>query len=141
MEAPVGGGGKDLDVKGVTLQTFKNRVDEILRTLAESPAGHQQIGEQKVTADAYGTGFSAASDLHSGYEKVRTRLENLSKMFGETIEALGIAVQVADKGYTGIDVDVKDRFKEIQKRNQEFYAAEKSKESGSGGAADSSTYS
>ncbi|MEU7569388.1 hypothetical protein AB0A99_25965 [Streptomyces fradiae] len=141
MEAPIGGGGKDLDVKGVTLQTFKNRVDEILRTLAESPAGHQQIGEQRITAGSYGTGFSAASDLHSGYDKVRTRLEDLSKMFGETIEALGIAVQAADKGYTGIDVDVKNRFKEIQKRNQEFYAAEKSKGSGASGAADAGSYS
>lgn len=121
MEAPIGGGGKELDVKGVTLQTFKNRVDEILTSLAESPAGHQRIGEQTVTADAYGKGFGAAGDLHSGYEKVHARLESLSKMFGETIEALGIAVQIADKGYAGVDVGVRERFKEIHKHSREFY--------------------
>ncbi|WP_149180651.1 hypothetical protein [Streptomyces sp. TRM49041] len=121
MEAPIGGGGKDLDVKGVTLQTFKNRIDEILNSLAESPAGHQTIGEQTVTADAYGNGFGAAGDLHAGYEKIRARLEGLSKMFGETIEALGIAVQMADKGYGGVDTGVKERFKEIHKHSREFY--------------------
>ncbi len=123
MEAPIGGGGGNdgLDVKVVTLQTFKNRVDELLTSLAESPAEPGKISEQKVTADAYGTGFSAAKDLHSGYEKVRARLEDLSKAFGDTIEALGIAVQVADKGYSGVDAEIKERYLEIAKRHREVY--------------------
>ncbi|MFG3494519.1 hypothetical protein [Streptomyces sp. NPDC047928] len=96
-------------------------MDELLRSLAESPAEHKKIGEQKVTADAYGTGFSAATDLHTAYEKVRTRLEGLSRTFGETIEALGITVDIAQKGYGGIDQEEKERFEQIQKRNEDFY--------------------
>ncbi|TLQ43362.1 hypothetical protein [Streptomyces marianii] len=96
-------------------------MDELLTSLAESPAEHKKIGEQKVTTDSYGTGFSAATDLHAAYEKVRARLEGLSRTFGETIEALGIRVEIAEKGYAGVDQEERDRFAEIQKRTEDFY--------------------
>lgn len=114
-------GNDGIDVGSVSLQTFKNRMDELLKALEESPAQHKKIGEQTIADDAYGTGFAAAGELSKGYAKVRARLEELSRMFGEQIEGMGIAVQMADKGYTGIDADEEARFRAIQKRTQEYY--------------------
>ncbi|MFI8826379.1 hypothetical protein [Streptomyces sp. NPDC053431] len=122
MAGPNGDGGKkDLEVEDVTLQTFQTRMQKIVDDLKGSPAEHKKIGEQKVTAASYGTGFAAASDLHGAYEKVRTRLEELTKIFGETIEAMGIRAQIADKGYAGVDEDERRRFAEIQKLTKEDY--------------------
>lgn len=114
-----GGGKQGLDVGEVTLLTFQTRMQKLVDDLKGSPAEHTKIGEQKVTAASYGTGFSAASELHGQYEKVRTRLEELTKIFGETIEAMGIRAQIADKGYEGVDQEQLDRYREIQKTTQE----------------------
>ncbi|MEV3993478.1 hypothetical protein AB0J57_31710 [Streptomyces sp. NPDC049837] len=119
MAGPNGGGKKDLEVGDVTLQSFRTRMQELLTELDKSPAQHRKIGEQKITADAYGQGFGAATALHGSYEKVRSRLEELTRVFGETIEGMGIAVHIADKGYAGVDIEEKERFEAIQKRVDE----------------------
>ncbi|MEV5974330.1 hypothetical protein [Streptomyces sp. NPDC051921] len=122
MAGPNGDGGKkDLEVEDVTLQTFQTRMQKLVDDLKGSPAEHKKIGEQKVTAASYGTGFAAAGELHGAYEKVRTRLEELTKIFGETIEAMGIRAQIADKGYTGVDEEERQRFSEIQKSTKADY--------------------
>ncbi|MFC7967853.1 hypothetical protein [Streptomyces cinereoruber] len=90
-------------------------MQKLLDDLKGSPAEHTKIGEQKITPDAYGTGFAAATELHGAYDKVRTRLEELTKIFGETIEAMGINAQIADKGYSGVDEEERRRFAAIQK--------------------------
>ncbi|MFJ4338151.1 hypothetical protein [Streptomyces sp. NPDC088915] len=90
-------------------------MQKLLDELKGSPAEHTKIGEQKITPDAYGTGFAAATELHGAYDKVRTRLEELTKIFGETIEAMGIRAQIADKGYAGVDEEERRRFAAIQK--------------------------
>ncbi len=97
-----GGGGKGLDYQAETLIAFKGRIDEILGQLRKSPASHKSISEQALAPDAYGTGFSAAQDLSALYDKVHTRLEALSKLFGEQLEALGIATEIVDKGYGNV---------------------------------------
>ncbi|MEV6330844.1 hypothetical protein [Streptomyces sp. NPDC051909] len=116
-----GGGKQGLDVGEVTLLTFQTRMQKLVDELKGSPAEHTKIGEQKVTAASYGTGFSAASELHGAYEKVRTRLEELTKIFGETIEAMGIRAQIADKGYGSVNEEQRERFQQIQKTTQEDY--------------------
>ncbi|WP_370415164.1 hypothetical protein [Streptomyces fradiae] len=122
MAGPNGDGGKQgLDVGEVTLLTFQTRMQKLVDDLKGSPAEHTKIGEQKVTAASYGTGFSAASELHGAYEKVHTRLEELTKIFGETIEAMGIRAQIADKGYDSVNQEQRDRFQQIQKSTQEDY--------------------
>ncbi|MFB7866843.1 hypothetical protein [Streptomyces sp. NPDC056069] len=132
MAGPNGDGGKkDLEVEDVTLQTFQTRMQKLVDDLKGSPAEHKKIGEQKVTEASYGTGFAAAGELHGAYEKVRTRLEELTKIFGETIEAMGIRAQIADKGYTGVDEEERQRFSEIQKSTQDYY--DKHKDSGAQG--------
>ncbi|MFC7919762.1 hypothetical protein [Streptomyces cinereoruber] len=90
-------------------------MQKLLDDLKGSPAEHTKIGEQKITPDAYGTGFAAATELHGAYDKVRTRLEELTKIFGETIEAMGINAQIADKGYSAVDEEERRRFAAIQK--------------------------
>ena len=122
MAGPNGDGGKQgLEVGDVTLLTFQSRMQKLVDELKGSPAEHTKIGEQKVTAASYGTGFSAASELHGAYEKVRTRLEELTKIFGETIEAMGIRAQIAHKGYDGVDQEELDRFRAIQKTTKDDY--------------------
>ncbi|MFD5328650.1 hypothetical protein [Streptomyces sp. NPDC127092] len=122
MAGPNGDGGKQgLEVGEVTLLTFQTRMQKLVDELKGSPAEHTKIGEQKVTAASYGTGFSAATELHGAYEKVRTRLEELTKIFGETIEAMGIRAQIADKGYASVDQEERERFQEITKRAQDDY--------------------
>ncbi|MFG3348452.1 hypothetical protein ACGF1Z_25765 [Streptomyces sp. NPDC048018] len=130
MAGPNGDGGKkDLEVEDVTLQTFQTRMQKIVDDLKGSPAEHKKIGEQKVTESSYGTGFAAAGELHGAYEKVRTRLEELTKIFGETIEAMGIRAQIADKGYTGVDQEQLERYKAIQKSTEADYKKHSSDES------------
>ncbi|MFI9000458.1 hypothetical protein [Streptomyces sp. NPDC053541] len=105
----------------MTLLTFQTRMQKLVDELKGSPAEHTKIGEQKVTAASYGTGFSAATQLHAQYEKVRTRLEELTKIFGETIEAMGIRAQIADKGYDSVNEEQRQRFQQIQKSTQADY--------------------
>ncbi|MFE5619004.1 hypothetical protein [Streptomyces sp. NPDC056470] len=116
----------------MTLQSFYSRMQKLVEELKGSPAEHTKIGEQKVTAASYGTGFAAATELHSAYEKVRTRLEELTRTFGETIEGMGLAATIADKGYTGVDEEERQRYAAIQKRTQQEYR-ERHGEGGQGG--------
>ncbi|MFP8887232.1 hypothetical protein [Streptomyces mangrovi] len=117
------GGGKSLNYQAETLTAFKGRIDELLGELGKSPASHKQIGEQTVTPDAYGTGFSAAEDLSALYEKVHTRLEALSRLFGEQLEALGIATEIVDKGYGNVEAERRQRFQAIQTQVDEHWSA------------------
>ncbi|MFP8960807.1 hypothetical protein ACLIYP_09615 [Streptomyces nanhaiensis] len=117
------GGGKGLDYQAETLTAFKGRIDELLAELGKSPASHKQIGEQTVTPDAYGTGFSAAEDLSALYDKVHTRLETLSRLFGEQLEALGIATEIVEKGYGNVEADQRQRFQAIQTQVDEHWTA------------------
>ncbi|MEU5438604.1 hypothetical protein AB0G73_35420 [Streptomyces sp. NPDC020719] len=115
------GGKPDLGVDGVSLADFKGRMDELLRSLDKSPARHTKIADQRVQPASYGTGFAAADELHKAYDKVRTNLERLSKIFGDQIEGMGIAVHIADKGYGGIDVDEAQRYQAIRKETEKYY--------------------
>ncbi|MDI3417963.1 hypothetical protein [Streptomyces luteolus] len=113
------------------LQTFKKRIDDLLDRLNGSPAQHGKIGEQTITAASYGTGFAAAEDLGKSYETVRSRLERLSRAFGEQIEGLGIAVQITDKGYEGVEAEQAERYQTIRRRAEEHYR-EPAQDAGSG---------
>jgi hypothetical protein len=120
VAGPNGDGAKQgLEVGEVTLQTFRTRMRELVDELNSSPAEHKKIGEQKISAASYGTGFAAAADLHAAYEKVRARLEELTRIFGDTIEGMGIRAHIADKGYSGVDQEERDRFAAIQRRTGE----------------------
>ncbi|MFK0101738.1 hypothetical protein [Streptomyces sp. NPDC091040] len=110
-------GAPDLDAPGESLKSFKSRVDRLLMTLDGSPAAHGRITDQKVTAAAYGAaGFTEAVLLHATYAMVHLRLTQLSMMLGEQLEAMGITVDLADRGYEHVDHEYAARLNLIRKR-------------------------
>ncbi|MFE6766354.1 hypothetical protein [Streptomyces sp. NPDC057689] len=111
-----GKGSPDLDTPSESLKSFKTRVDKLLTALDGSPADHSRITEQKVTAAAYGTGFPEALVLSASYDVVHMRLTQLSKTLGEQLEAMGITVDFADRGYQNVDHEYAERLQAIQKR-------------------------
>ncbi|WP_406863468.1 hypothetical protein ABZO31_24760 [Streptomyces sp. HUAS MG47] len=112
----------ELQVGAVTLQGFRTRIEQLLSELDRSPANPDRVADSRVAGDAYGRGFAAATELHGSYAKVRARMEALSRTFGDTIESMGIAIQIADRGYAEVDDDLKRRFAELQRRAREQYA-------------------
>lgn len=115
------GGGADLKVEAETLASFKSRIDKILIDLEESPAAKGKISDQTVAHAAFGAEFSAAADLAGAYEKLHARLEKFSKTLGDQLEALGIAVQISDRGYESIDAEQAARLSAIQDRTAKYY--------------------
>ncbi|MFJ8852011.1 hypothetical protein [Streptomyces sp. NPDC102437] len=111
----------DLAAPTESLQKFKTRVDNLLIKLDGSPAAHTRITEQKVTPAAYGTGFPEAIGLSSAYDMVHARLELLSKTLGDQLEAMGIAVDMADRGYENVDQEHSERLHAIQQRTEIYY--------------------
>ena len=111
-----------LEVGSVTLQSFRTRIEQLLSELDASPADPKRLADSRVGAEAYGQGFAAATELHASYGRVRGRLEALSRTFGDTIESMGIAIQIADRGYADVDEDLKRRFAELQRRARAQYA-------------------
>ncbi|GAA1890679.1 hypothetical protein GCM10009753_19210 [Streptantibioticus ferralitis] len=121
---------KGLAVKAESLAVFKGRVDKMLSDLEKSQASHTNVGAQGIEHSSYGEGFAEAGDLAGLYDKVHGRLVALSKTFGEQIEALGIAVQMAKDGYSGADQEQMERLIAIQQSTEKFYQAPKSSGSG-----------
>ncbi|MFE5164441.1 hypothetical protein ACFRNT_39310 [Streptomyces sp. NPDC056697] len=115
------GGGSDLKVEAETLASFKSRIDKILIDLEESPAAKSKISDQTVAHAAFGAEFSAAADLAGAYEKLHDRLEKFSRTLGDQLEALGMAVQISDRGYESIDAEQADRLRAIQDRTAKYY--------------------
>lgn len=115
------GGRSDLKVEAETLASFKSRIDKILLDLEESPAARSKISDQTVAHAAFGAEFTAAADLAGAYEKLHARLEKFSRTLGDQLEALGIAVQISDRGYDSIDAEQAARLRAIQKRTSEYY--------------------
>ncbi|MFI5749807.1 hypothetical protein ACIBBE_28650 [Streptomyces sp. NPDC051644] len=111
----------DLATPSESLQNFKIRVDNLLTKLDASPAAHGRITEQKVTTAAYGTGFPEAIGLSSAYDMVHARLALLSKTLGDQLEAMGITVDLADRGYENVDQEHSERLHAIQQRTEIYY--------------------
>ncbi|MBC2879546.1 MULTISPECIES: hypothetical protein [Streptomyces] len=114
-----GGGGSpsDLDVGDEdNLQGLKKRVDRLLGKLDKSAASHQHIANQKVSKEAFGS-FGEAQALSDAYDRVHQRLELLSQMLGDQLEAMSLAVGMADRDYKNVDREHAQRLAEIQKRS------------------------
>ncbi|ROQ68269.1 hypothetical protein EDD93_2726 [Streptomyces sp. 840.1] len=111
----------DLATPSESLQKFKIRVDTLLTKLDGSPAAHSRITEQKVTPASYGNGFPEAMGLSSAYDMVHARLALLSKTLGDQLEAMGITVDLADRGYKNVDQEHSERLHAIQQRTEIYY--------------------
>ncbi|EME99038.1 hypothetical protein J7W19_23945 [Streptomyces mobaraensis NBRC 13819 = DSM 40847] len=116
-----GGGGSpsDLDVGDEdNLQGLKKRVDRLLGKLDKSAASHKHIADQKVSKEAFGS-FGEAQALSDAYDRVHQRLELLSQMLGDQLEAMSLAVGMADRDYKNVDREHSRRLAAIQKRSIE----------------------
>ncbi|WP_327735671.1 hypothetical protein OG749_19530 [Streptomyces nojiriensis] len=103
------------------LKDYQNLVDGLLTTLNDSPAHHGKLADGKMPSGALGKDFTSAEKLYTAYNKVHSELENLSKALGVQIEALGIAIQSANSGYSGVDEETKRRMGHLAKQAYDQY--------------------
>ncbi|MBH5337290.1 hypothetical protein IHE55_22020 [Streptomyces pactum] len=114
-------GDPDFQREVESLLDFKRQIDRIVADLGDSPAAQGEISRQSIVRSAFGQGFAAADDLAAAYDAVHRRLEKFSETLGEQLEALGIAVQIADRGYDGVEADQVERFRRLQKKTRDDY--------------------
>ncbi len=112
--------GKHLVKEAETLTKFKARVDKVLADLGKSPASYKSLDRQQIPEDAYGK-VDSAKALRARYTEIHTHLMELSKTFGDQIEAMGLAALAAERGYGGMDAEQAARLREIEERTREQY--------------------
>lgn len=118
----------DLVIGEGALRTFKSKIDKILTDLEKPSAPGKKIPHVQLTRKAFsgeGSPFTEADDLFAKYNDVHVTLTTLSKLLGEQITAIGIAVRASEVGYDGLEDDLRRRFKEIQELTDAFAKGEK----------------
>ncbi|MFD8593986.1 hypothetical protein ACFV1L_03175 [Kitasatospora sp. NPDC059646] len=108
LTSQVGGGAVQVEVEN--LQTFKNKVDQILRELDGSPASHGEVSQQQLTGHQLGQNFGQAGDLMTAYTNVHNNLERLSQTLAAQIEAMSASVGRAAGTYSNADAEQESRF-------------------------------
>ncbi|WP_411102179.1 hypothetical protein [Streptomyces sp. cmx-4-9] len=115
-----------LRVEYDSLKDYKVLVDDLLVSLEKSPADHGKLADGTLPQSALGTAdFTQAGTLHKSYNTVHSELQKLSKGLAGQIEALGIAIMSAGKGYDGVDEETKRRMLAIAKEAREQYVPER----------------
>ncbi|THC41805.1 hypothetical protein [Streptomyces sp. A1499] len=101
------------------LKTFRRRINTLLAEFEGSAGSSSKVGAQKVSRTSFsgsGSVFPEADGLYAEYDQVHERLTSLSKMLGDQIDAMGIAVYGADVGFDNLEEDLRQRFWAIQTR-------------------------
>ncbi|WP_246201634.1 hypothetical protein [Streptomyces alboniger] len=101
------------------MKTFRRRIDTLLTEFEGSAGSSSKVGKQNVSRASFsgtGSAFPEADGLYAQYDQVHERLTSLSKMLGDQIEAIGIAVHGADVGFDNLEDDLRQRFWAIQTR-------------------------
>ncbi|MFI8344973.1 hypothetical protein ACIF8W_33605 [Streptomyces sp. NPDC085639] len=114
-----------LRVEFDSMSEYKRMVDGLLDELTGSDADHKKLADGKLPASKLGKGFTEVDALFKSYDTVVTQLQNLSKGLAGTIEALGIAVLSAGKGYDGVDEETKRRMAAIAREAKAQYVEER----------------
>ncbi|MFJ7587926.1 hypothetical protein ACIQZO_11160 [Streptomyces sp. NPDC097617] len=120
-QAAAQGAAAALRIQYDDLKDYKNLVDGLLTKLQDSPAHHGKLADGTMPTGVLGTGFPAADKLNTSYNIVHSELQKLSKGLAVQIEALGIAVQSAGKGYSGVDEEAKRRMAALAKQAHDQY--------------------
>ncbi|MCK1795750.1 hypothetical protein MTQ01_06940 [Streptomyces sp. XM4193] len=118
-----GNGGADLHIGDGTLPSLKKQLDRLLTEL-ESRGVAEGIRSSTVGTGSYGD-FAGARELATHQARVHQKLQAFSQIFGEQIEALGIAAQISDKGFENVEADAVQRLRAIQQNAYEHYKAPK----------------
>ncbi|MFD5412814.1 hypothetical protein [Streptomyces nojiriensis] len=114
-----------LRVEFDSMTEYKRMVDTLLDDLTGSDADHKKLADGKLPASKLGKGFAEVDALFKSYDTVVTELEKLSKVLAGTIEALGIAVLSAGKGYDGVDEETKRRMATIAREANAHYVPDR----------------
>ncbi|MFJ6372775.1 hypothetical protein ACIQK5_31920 [Streptomyces virginiae] len=114
-----------LRVEFDSMSEYKRMVDGLLDELTGSDADHKRLADGKLPASKLGKGFTEVDALFKSYDTVVTQLQNLSKALAGQIEALGIAVLSAGKGYDGVDEETKRRMAAIAKEANAQYVPDR----------------
>ncbi|GAA5052026.1 hypothetical protein [Streptomyces similanensis] len=107
----------NLEASGEALDQFVKRVDAVLRDLEGSAGNPKRVSAQTIRLGSLANGsggFPEAHDLYDQYHDVHARLTSLSKTLHLQIEAIGIAVQGAQRGFNSLEEEQRRRFWEIQ---------------------------
>ncbi|CAM5457027.1 hypothetical protein SAVIM338S_02896 [Streptomyces avidinii] len=114
-----------LAVEYESMTAYKKRVDGLLAKLNESPASDKKLADGTLPTDSVGEGFAEAKRLYTAYTNTHTQLLALSKGLADQIEALGIAIRTAGKGFEHVDDDTKRRMLAISKEADAQYVPER----------------
>ncbi|MFJ3879419.1 DUF2563 family protein [Streptomyces sp. NPDC090077] len=114
-----------LEVEYESLTDAKNRVDALLKTLDGSEAAARRLAHGTLPTGTLGTGFAEADALFTAYTTVHAELQKLSAGLAGQIEALGIAVLTAGKGYAGVDEETQARMRALVKDSKTAYVADR----------------
>ncbi|MDX3540178.1 hypothetical protein PV721_38935 [Streptomyces sp. MB09-01] len=114
-----------LRVEFDSLSEYKRMVDTLLDDLTGSDADHKKLADGKLPAAKLGKGFPEVDALFKSYDTVITELQKLSKGLAGQIEALGIAVLTAGKGYGGVDEETKQRMALLAKQAHDQYVEDR----------------
>lgn len=124
----------NLEVSGEALSTFMKRVDTVLSELESSAGNPKRVGAQTIRPASLNSGkqgaFPEAEDLYSQYNAVHEKLTSLSRTLHLQIEAIGIAVQGAHRGFDNLEEEQRRRFYEIQTEIEDLRDANGGKHSG-----------
>ncbi|MGW0086351.1 hypothetical protein [Streptomyces sp. NPDC003393] len=127
----------NLEASGEALSKFVTRVDAVLRDLEESAGNPTKVGAQTIKlsslSDASADVFPEAHSLYAQYGKVHERLTTLSKTLHLQIEAIGIAVHGAERGFDRLEEDQRRRFWQIQAQIASLQDAKEGKHTDSSG--------
>ncbi|PZH15254.1 hypothetical protein C1I97_08680 [Streptomyces sp. NTH33] len=107
----------NLEAGGEALTTFMKRVDAVLRDLESSAGNPKRVSAQTIHRASLSSGggvFSEAHGLYEQYHAVHDKLTSLSRTLHLQIEAIGIAVQGAHRGFGNLEEEQRRRFWEIQ---------------------------
>lgn len=108
----------NLEASGEALDKFVGQVDKVLSALEGSAGNPAKVGAQTIRATSLTSGgeseFPEAHGLYKQYSRVHHELTTLSKSLHLQIEAIGIAVTGARRGFDNLEEEQRQRFWAIQ---------------------------
>lgn len=111
----------DLNAELDELIKLKQQLDDLLTQLDDSPAGRAKVGDLKLNAPDVGTGFDEAGLLTRTYQDVHSQVETLSKLLGDQIEVMRVAVGGAHNDFADVDEEQRRRVWAIYQSTKAHY--------------------
>ncbi|MEU4035702.1 hypothetical protein [Streptomyces collinus] len=122
----------DLEASGDALEDFVGKVDKVLSTLESSAGNPTKVSAQTIRQSSLTSGaesvFPEAHGLYKQYNRVHAELTSLSKTLHLQIEAIGIAVMGANRGFDNLEEEQRQRFWAIQNQIDNIQGAKGDKQ-------------